>query len=61
MSCQSRFDARYWMLGAGALGKRAYVRTAAFSAPDPMAATIDPHVCWRLLDTQEFQMSYFKS
>ena len=20
MSCQSRFDARYWMLGAGALG-----------------------------------------
>ena len=41
--------------------KRAYVRTAAFSAPDPMAATTDPHVCWRLLDTQEFQMSYFKS
>ena len=22
MSCQSRFDARYWMLGAGALGKK---------------------------------------
>ena len=21
MSCQSRFDARYWMLGAGALGR----------------------------------------
>ena len=21
MSCQSRFDARYWMLGAGALGQ----------------------------------------
>ena len=21
-SCQSRFDARYWMLGAGALGQR---------------------------------------
>jgi len=22
MRCQSRFDARYWMLGAGALGGR---------------------------------------
>ena len=21
MSCQSRFDARYWMLGAGAMGR----------------------------------------
>ena len=21
MSCQSRFDAQYWMLGAGALGR----------------------------------------
>ena len=21
MSCQSRFDARYWMFGAGALGR----------------------------------------
>ena len=25
--------------------KRAYVRTVAFSAPDPMPATADPHVC----------------
>ena len=40
--------------------KRADVRAAAFSAPDPMAATVDPRVCWRLLDTQEFQLRYFK-
>ena len=40
------------MVGATAVKttsfKRAYVRTVAFSAPDPMPATADPHVCWTL-------------
>ena len=31
--------------------KRSHARTAALSAPDPAAATADPCLCWRLLDT----------
>ena len=31
--------------------KRTYACTVVFSAPDPAAATVDPCLCWRLLDT----------
>ena len=31
--------------------KWAYARTVVFSALGPMAATVDPHLCQRLLDT----------
>ena len=31
--------------------KRIYARTVLLSGPDPMEGTVDPHLCWRLLDT----------
>ena len=32
--------------------KKSHAYTAALSAPNPAAGDIDPHLCWRLLDTQ---------
>ena len=31
--------------------KSVYARTIVFSAPTPQQATVDPCLCWRLLDT----------
>ena len=31
--------------------KRTYASTVVFSAPTPWQATVDPRLCWRLLDT----------
>ena len=32
--------------------KRTYASTVVFSAPTPWQATVDPRLCWRLLDSQ---------
>ena len=46
MSCQSRFDARYWMLGAGALGRP---RGMVWGGRREEGSGCGTHVClWRI-------------
>ena len=39
------------MVGVTVTFQRAFARTVVISAPNPMAATVNPHLCRRLLET----------
>ena len=55
MSCQARFDARYWMLGAGALGPPGYllglgIELASLASPALAGGFFTTSATWEALD-----------
>ena len=48
-SCQSRFDARYWMLGAGALGQPRGMEWRGGRTEFRMVGHMYTHGCFKLM------------